>query len=70
MEVLKRGISRFKVLWETHAQREKPFKKACGSFENNNNYIIIINNNKPINFDNLINHQEPLRCTNPNLSLS
>ena len=32
MEVLQRSIPRFKILWETHAQRQKPFKKACGSY--------------------------------------
>lgn len=64
MEVLKRGIPRFEVLRETHAQREKPFKKACGSSENN------INKHKSVNSNNLIiNHQEPL-CTNPDLSFS
>lgn len=35
MEMFKGGISRLKVLWKTHAQRQKPFKKACGSFFSN-----------------------------------
>lgn len=35
VEMFKRSLPRFQVLWETHAQRQKPFKKACGNYDYN-----------------------------------
>jgi len=52
MEVLKGSIPRLKILWEAHAQRQKPFKKACGTYfkyyYNSNNNSFNINQQKPL----------------------